>query len=82
MRPRRLAALVVAAGLAGWHAAALAQQGAAPVPGSGAGSGATAAGDRKPGPARPVPPKDNPSPDFVPSETVSSGKPVSFPTDI
>jgi hypothetical protein len=85
MRRYRLAVLVVAAGLAGWHASASAQGGTAPGPGSDAGSGATApasAGESKPGPARPAPPEQDPSPDFVPSETVSSGKPVSFPTDI
>ncbi len=71
-----IAALAVA--LAGWTASASAQQGAAPTPKP----GATAAGAPKPGPARPAPPKQDPPPDFVPSETVSSGKPVSFPTDI
>ena len=64
--------------LAGWVAGASAQQGATPIPEP----GATAAGAPKPGSAQPAPPKPDPSPDFVPSETVSSGKPVSFPTDI
>ena len=77
-RWRWLAALVVAVGLvAGWHASALAQTRAA----SGGAAG-SAAVDPKPGPARPAPPKENTSPDFIPSETVSSDKPVSFPTDI
>ena len=63
--------------VAGWHASASAQSRAA----SGGAAG-SAAEDPKPGPAQPAPPKENTSPDFIPSETVSSDKPVSFPTDI
>ena len=60
-----------------WHPPASAQSQVVP---DGAAPGTT--GGSKPGTARPAQPKENPSPDFVPSETVSSDTPVSFPTDI
>jgi len=77
-RRRSLVALAVAAAIfTGWHAVASAQS---RVTSDGA-AGSTIGGS-KPGTAQPARPKETPSPDFVPSETVSSDTPVSFPTDI
>jgi hypothetical protein len=66
-RFRWIAALAFAVATVCWHGVAAAQA-TAPPP--------------KPGTAQPTPPKDTAKPDFVPSETVSTEKPVSFPTDI
>ncbi len=74
----RLAALIVVAALVAGQASASAQTGAT----SGAEARDPKPGPAKPDPSQPGPPKQDPAPAFVPSEAVSSGKPVSFPTDI